>query len=83
VTAIIWSFIHIFKYIIFKEHEIGRIGHILMNNVVDGGDPRLRFEQVDTEVDGGTRLWIGKDYSNPIKKDFFAIDKPYEGMCAV
>ena len=31
----------------------------------------------------GSKLWVGKDYSNPIKRDFFDIPKPFEGEFCV
>lgn len=28
---------------------------------------------------GNTKLWLGKDYSNFIKKDWVQLDRPFEG----
>ncbi|EDO43750.1 predicted protein [Nematostella vectensis] len=30
------------------------------------------------QTDGGIKTWFGKDYSNPIKRDFFDIHKPFD-----
>lgn len=32
-----------------------------------------------TEIEGSTKLWIGKDYTNCIVKDFVHLDKPLQG----
>ncbi|KAK5986738.1 Phospholipase, partial [Trichostrongylus colubriformis] len=41
----------------------------------------LRLKQMDTEdkdsIDGGVKLWIGKDYVNYIHKDFIEVDLPF------
>ena len=36
---------------------------------------------IETEpgATGGSKMWVGKDYSNPIHRDFFEVDKPYQG----
>ncbi|CAJ0951474.1 unnamed protein product, partial [Mesorhabditis belari] len=34
-------------------------------------------KEVEDELDGGVKLWIGKDYVNFIVKDFVEIDLPY------
>ena len=28
---------------------------------------------------GFFQIWVGKDYSNPVKRDFFQVHQPYEG----
>ncbi|CAJ0608562.1 unnamed protein product [Cylicocyclus nassatus] len=41
----------------------------------------LRLKEMDTEdkdtVDGGFKLWIGKDYVNYVRKDFIDVDLPF------
>lgn len=41
----------------------------------------LRLKQMDSEekdeVDGGVKLWVGKDYVNYIHKDFVDVDLPF------
>nr|CDJ95065.1 unnamed protein product [Haemonchus contortus] len=41
----------------------------------------LRLKQMDSEdkdsIDGGVKLWIGKDYVNYIHKDFVEVDLPF------
>ena len=34
---------------------------------------------IEPGTSGGSKMWLGKDYSNPIARDFFDIHKPYEG----
>lgn len=36
--------------------------------------------EIEPGTRGGSKIWIGKDYSNPIHKDFCDLHKPYEGM---
>lgn len=38
---------------------------------------RLQAIATDETVDGGTKLWIGKDYVNYIHKDFIEVDMPF------
>ena len=35
--------------------------------------------ELEPGTSGGSKMWLGKDYSNPIKRDFFDVHKPYEG----
>ncbi|WKX95036.1 hypothetical protein Q1695_011916 [Nippostrongylus brasiliensis] len=41
----------------------------------------LRLKQMDSEdkdsIDGGVKLWVGKDYVNYIHKDFVEVDLPF------
>ncbi|KAL6734241.1 hypothetical protein Aduo_004802 [Ancylostoma duodenale] len=41
----------------------------------------LRLKQMDTDdkdsIDGGVKLWVGKDYVNYIHKDFVEVDLPF------
>ncbi|KAK6024940.1 phospholipase D domain protein, partial [Ostertagia ostertagi] len=43
----------------------------------------LRLKQMDSEdkdsIDGGVKLWMGKDYVNYIHKDFIEVDLPFHG----
>ena len=34
---------------------------------------------IEPGTSGGSKMWLGKDYSNPITRDFFDVHKPYEG----
>ena len=36
--------------------------------------------EIEPGTSGGNKLWLGKDYSNPITRDFFDVHRPYEGM---
>lgn len=31
------------------------------------------------DLTGNSKLWLGKDYSNFIRKDWVQLDKPFEG----
>ena len=35
--------------------------------------------EIEPGATGGSKIWVGKDYSNPIHRDFFEVDKPYQG----
>lgn len=35
--------------------------------------------ELEPGTSGGSKMWLGKDYSNPITRDFFDVHKPYEG----
>ena len=35
--------------------------------------------EMELGTTGGSKMWLGKDYSNPVKKDFFEVNKPFEG----
>lgn len=35
--------------------------------------------EIEPGTSGGSKMWLGKDYSNPITRDFFDVHKPYEG----
>ena len=32
------------------------------------------------DLEGGSKIWIGKDYTNFIFKDFVDLDKPFTGL---
>ena len=43
-------------------------------DVVDGA-----WLQMEPGTTGGSKMWLGKDYSNPVNRDFFEVNKPFEG----
>lgn len=52
------------------------------NGVADGPKPaesEVQSEQNPNELTENTKLWLGKDYSNFIRKDWVQLDKPFEG----
>lgn len=52
------------------------------NGVADGLKPTnedVQSEQSPNDLRGNTKLWLGKDYSNFIRKDWVQLDKPFEG----
>lgn len=49
------------------------------NGEVDGSKPADAAEQDPDSLTGNTKLWLGKDYSNFIKKDWVQLDRPFEG----
>ncbi|XP_024921350.1 phospholipase D1 isoform X2 [Cynoglossus semilaevis] len=48
------------------------------NGEVDGSKPADAAEQDPDSLTGNTKLWLGKDYSNFIKKDWVQLDRPFE-----
>ncbi|XP_051258187.1 phospholipase D1 [Dicentrarchus labrax] len=51
------------------------------NGVADGLqpiEPDKQAEQDPGDLTGNTKLWLGKDYSNFIRKDWVQLDKPFE-----
>ena len=72
-----------------QEQEIRKIGAFIVGGTVEGINfpicPDLR-DGVTIEIEpgttGGSKMWLGKDYSNPINKDFVEVNKPYEGTVA-
>lgn len=53
------------------------------NGVADGpklSDPDTEAESESDKLTGNTKLWLGKDYSNFIRKDWVQLDKPFEGI---
>lgn len=42
-------------------------------------EPDKQAEQDPGDLTGNTKLWLGKDYSNFIRKDWVQLDKPFEG----
>lgn len=52
------------------------------NGVADGPIPTsadVQSEQNPNDLAENTTLWLGKDYSNFIRKDWVQLDKPFEG----
>ena len=52
------------------------------DSVVDSPKPSEPDEQVEQESHhllANSKLWLGKDYSNFIKKDWVQLDRPFEG----
>lgn len=41
----------------------------------DGGDPH--------DLACNCKLWLGKDYSNFIRKDWVQLDRPFEGILSL
>lgn len=53
------------------------------NGVADGPKPPDSDKQAEQDPDdltGNTKLWLGKDYSNFIRKDWVQLDRPFEGI---
>lgn len=52
------------------------------NGIVEGlkeSEPAQEAEQNPENLTGNTKLWLGKDYSNFIRKDWNQLDRPFEG----
>ncbi len=52
------------------------------NGVADGSKPSEPDKQAEDSDDltSNSKLWLGKDYSNFIRKDWVQLDRPFEGM---
>ncbi|KAM6983882.1 phospholipase D2 [Tautogolabrus adspersus] len=51
------------------------------NGVAEGqkpSEPDKQAEQDPGDLTGNTKLWLGKDYSNFIRKDWVQLDRPFE-----
>ncbi|XP_033955135.1 phospholipase D2 [Pseudochaenichthys georgianus] len=48
------------------------------NGVSKPSEPDKEVEQNLDDLTGNTKLWIGKDYNNFIKKDWVQLDRPFE-----
>ncbi|MEQ2273141.1 Phospholipase D, partial [Xenotaenia resolanae] len=48
------------------------------NHAADGENTDNQTEKDPTNLAGNTKLWLGKDYSNFIKKDWTLLDRPFE-----
>lgn len=44
-------------------------------NIQDKEDPH--------DLTGNHKLWLGKDYSNFIRKDWVQLDRPFEGISSI
>lgn len=52
------------------------------NGVAEGpkaAEPEVQSEQNPNDLTENSKLWLGKDYSNFIRKDWVQLDKPFEG----
>lgn len=43
-------------------------------------EPDKQTELDPEDLTGNTKLWLGKDYSNFIKRDWVQLDRPFEGI---
>ncbi|KAM6907818.1 phospholipase D2 [Xenentodon cancila] len=48
------------------------------NGVADGPKPDTLTEPDPDDLTGNAKLWLGKDYSNFVKKDWIQLDRPFE-----
>lgn len=65
------------------EKEIRKIGALIVEGALNGiilptSSGLLDGVEIEPGTRGGSKIWIGKDYSNPIHKDFCDLHKPYE-----
>ena len=74
------------SYISKQEEQIRKIGALIVEGTVEGMKLPFRPDVVDGAwlqmepgTTGGSKIWLGKDYSNPVNKDFFEVNKPFEG----
>ncbi|TKS83889.1 Phospholipase D2 [Collichthys lucidus] len=61
--------------------EEERKGDAVDNGVADGPKPSEPDKQTELDPEdltGNTKLWLGKDYSNFIKRDWVQLDRPFE-----
>lgn len=49
------------------------------NGTADGPKPKNQPEQSPGRGAANTKLWLGKDYSNFITRDWVQLDRPFEG----
>jgi hypothetical protein len=54
---------------------------LMLKNFRSSDDETFEFEETldDAEI-GQAKLWLGKDYSNCIVKDFVDLDSPFAGI---
>lgn len=56
---------------------------VIQGNGMAGGsktsEPDKQGEQDPHDLTGNTKLWLGKDYNNFIKRDWVQLDRPFEG----
>lgn len=69
-----------------QEQEIRKIGAMFVEGTLEGFNlpvcPDFKdgvTVELEPGTSGGSKMWLGKDYSNPINRDFFDVHKPYEG----
>ena len=69
-----------------QEEQIRKIGALIVEGTVEGMKLPFRRDVVDGArlqmepgTTGGSKIWLGKDYSNPVNRDFFEVNKPFEG----
>lgn len=43
-------------------------------------EPNNQDEGEMQDLTGNSKLWLGKDYSNFIRKDWVQLDRPFDGM---
>ncbi|XP_068187570.1 phospholipase D2 [Antennarius striatus] len=48
------------------------------DGAADGPKQTEKVKQAELDLTGNTKLWIGKDYSNFIRKDWVELDKPFD-----
>lgn len=56
------------------------------NNVADDQKPSETTNQDEGDLHdltGNSKLWLGKDYSNFIRKDWVQLDRPFEGILSL
>ena len=82
------NFTHFVRWCCFckQEQEIRKIGALFVEGTVEGMQLPVCSDltdgvtiEIEPGTTGGSKMWVGKDYSNPINKDFFEVDKPYQG----
>ena len=52
---------------------------MFVEGTVEGLNLPVSPDLTDAGTSRGSKMWLGKDYSNPITRDFFDVNKPYEG----
>uniref|UniRef100_A0A668A4Q8 Phospholipase n=1 Tax=Myripristis murdjan TaxID=586833 RepID=A0A668A4Q8_9TELE len=50
-----------------------------LGDTAEASEPVQEAEQNPENLTGNTKLWLGKDYSNFIRKDWNQLDRPFEG----
>lgn len=50
-----------------------------MADVPKPAEAEVQSEHNHKDLGENTKLWLGKDYSNFIRKDWVQLDKPFEG----
>lgn len=54
--------------------------YVHQENGLAGPKPSENQTQEVVDLTGNTKLWLGKDYSNFIRKDWVQLDRPFEGI---